>query len=254
MQARFEVVDLQLKTNTLLAIDSALEHLLDMLRLNRGDNQGVRSLVPALYLRLNRDQECYDFVKWWVTTGQESKYEWGNPEFPYLDVKDADAFEDVDGLFYGRKHMQNNYKIAATLIKIRVLIDLKRLLKCKQEAAPDVEKEVFRDTFSDGTLSDIVVRYPKIWDAGEGVADPEPYIGMIKGQIKNMYKAVEEGNQYFWKTLVSPGDSLRFKPGMYIPGDRTEVNIEMQYWYNAWVETPGAIGIVEELVKGGKVV
>jgi len=130
---------------------------------------------------------------------------------------------------------------------------LKRLLKRRQEAVPDVEKDDLRDTFSEGVIGDIVMGYPKIWDAGEGVVDPEPYIEKIKGQIKKMYEAVEEGNPYFWKTLVSPGDSLRFKPGMYVPGERTEVNIEMQYWYNVWVETPGAIGVIEELVKGGKV-
>jgi hypothetical protein len=28
---------------------------------------GVRDLIPALYIRLDQDQECYDFLKWWLT-------------------------------------------------------------------------------------------------------------------------------------------------------------------------------------------
>lgn len=41
----------------------SLDHLLDMLRLNPGDNQGIRDLVPASLLALQRNQEVLDFTQ-----------------------------------------------------------------------------------------------------------------------------------------------------------------------------------------------
>ena len=64
MRARFGLVDAILKIRTYDAVSSALEHIMDMLRLCRSDNLGVRDLVAHLLLRLCKDQKCYDFVKW----------------------------------------------------------------------------------------------------------------------------------------------------------------------------------------------
>ncbi len=58
MRARYALVEALGKVNTRDAVQAQLDHLLDMLRLCRGDNMGVRYLVPHLMLRLNQDQEC----------------------------------------------------------------------------------------------------------------------------------------------------------------------------------------------------
>lgn len=52
---------------TLDSVREALEHMQDMLRLCRSDNMGLRDIVPTMMLRLDLDQECYDFVKWRAT-------------------------------------------------------------------------------------------------------------------------------------------------------------------------------------------
>ena len=77
MRWRYALVEALLTEHTYAAVSAALDHLLDMLRLCRGDNMGVRDSVPALYLRLGREQECYDFIKWWATMGEQSNYDWG---------------------------------------------------------------------------------------------------------------------------------------------------------------------------------
>jgi hypothetical protein len=53
---------------------------------------GVRDLLPGLLLRLGKDQECYDFCQWYVTTGQRGDYDWGDMDLEFLDVKDVDSF------------------------------------------------------------------------------------------------------------------------------------------------------------------
>ncbi|KAK3059734.1 hypothetical protein LTS18_010168, partial [Coniosporium uncinatum] len=83
MEARFALVEALLKIKTFKAVDAALGHAADMLRLNRSDYLGMRDLAPSLMLRLNMDQECYDFLKWWGTEGSRTNYDWGNMDFSY---------------------------------------------------------------------------------------------------------------------------------------------------------------------------
>jgi hypothetical protein len=125
MTARFALVEALVKIKTKHAVQAALNHLLDVLRLCRGDNMGVRDLVPALFLRLGKDQQCYDFVKWWATTAQDSHYNWGDTSAPYLHPKDEDVFEPID-LFTGR-FTDLTHAVSVTLMKIRLLLDVKSL-------------------------------------------------------------------------------------------------------------------------------
>lgn len=62
MRARCALVEALSKIDTLDAVRSALSHLMDMLRLCRSDNMGVRDIISSLMLRLGKEQECYDFV------------------------------------------------------------------------------------------------------------------------------------------------------------------------------------------------
>jgi hypothetical protein len=63
MTSCFALVKSLLKIKTLRAIQSAFDHVMDLLRLCRSDNMGVRDLAPALFIRLGRYQEGYDFSK-----------------------------------------------------------------------------------------------------------------------------------------------------------------------------------------------
>lgn len=75
MKARYAYVLAFLKMNNQAAMEAALEHSLDMLRLCRRDNQGVRSGIPGLYLRLGKDRECYDLIKWYLTHDPDGTYD-----------------------------------------------------------------------------------------------------------------------------------------------------------------------------------
>lgn len=127
MRARYGVVEATLKLRTFEAIEAAHEHLADMLQLCRGDNMGVRDMVPALLLRMGRDQECYDFIKWHATMGADDHYDWGDMSLPFLNVRDADVFEDVNYLCGRWGNL--SHVVAATLLKIRLLLALKACVK-----------------------------------------------------------------------------------------------------------------------------
>ncbi|KAH8746918.1 hypothetical protein F5883DRAFT_700018 [Diaporthe sp. PMI_573] len=66
MRARLNFVDTVLSKfpRHRVAVQTALDHLMDVLRLNRSDSMGLRNMVPSLMLRLGRNQDAYGFVKW----------------------------------------------------------------------------------------------------------------------------------------------------------------------------------------------
>ncbi|CAG8973042.1 hypothetical protein HYALB_00007270 [Hymenoscyphus albidus] len=126
MRARFGLVEaiMELKHERKAVVD-ALEHLMDLLRLCRSDNMGVREMVPHLMLRLDRDQEAYDFVKWYETEGQRGDYDWGDMDLPFLDMKDADVWDEV-GIFC-EEYRGLSFVVAVTFLKVKMLIDLRAL-------------------------------------------------------------------------------------------------------------------------------
>ncbi|KAL7951492.1 hypothetical protein V8C42DRAFT_304228 [Trichoderma barbatum] len=76
MRARIALVmNHLLPLGTLGSVHEAFEHMRDMLRLCCSDNLELRDIVLAVMLRLDLDQECYDFVKWWATCGPDGDYD-----------------------------------------------------------------------------------------------------------------------------------------------------------------------------------
>ncbi|KAJ5378557.1 hypothetical protein N7509_011676 [Penicillium cosmopolitanum] len=108
------------------ALEAELEVCMELLRLCPGDNMGVRETVPALFIRLNRDQECYDFIKWWATTANERDYDWDTSD-RYLNIKNADIFEPCD--FVNEKSLIGSLSLHACMmiLKIKFVLDLIKL-------------------------------------------------------------------------------------------------------------------------------
>ncbi|KAF1918080.1 hypothetical protein BDU57DRAFT_409336, partial [Ampelomyces quisqualis] len=138
MKARYLFIDALLLINTKPAVEAALEHALDMLHLNHSDNQGMRTIIPALYLRLGRDQDCYNFLHWWFVKDHldscesdedvmntEVEYIWGDARFP---VTEADAFQPVVG-FLKEFFFTLPQLVSLTLVKVRMLIDMRNFYR-----------------------------------------------------------------------------------------------------------------------------
>lgn len=243
MRVRFALVEVLLLVNTEEAVSAALDHLLAMLHLCRGDNMGVRALVPALYLRLQRDQDAYDFCKWWATKAQERSYDWGDKTMPYLDTKDADAFEDPTP-FIHQAMTSLSFAVSITLVKIRLLIDLQALQRDKQTALPKLPLETTDQGSVQCTSSIIQAQRETFKQNEEGST-----IEVLQKHVKQLFEAVKDRNKHFWPALVKPGSNLEARPVLHGFGDVGEMQIALRYNYNAWAETKGSIGIIEELLK-----
>jgi hypothetical protein len=71
----------------------------------------------------------------------------------------------------------------------------------------------------------------------------------LERQIKQLYDAVDKSNKYVWLALLKPEDHLTARPQIYTFGSVPQMQLMLQYNYNAWAETPGAIGVIEGLLK-----
>ena len=241
MRARFALVEAILKMNTYDAVNAAAEHLLDMCRLSRGDNMSVRDIIPALLIRLGKDQECYDFIKWWKTAGASSNYDWDNMDLPYLDIKNADILEPVEYIcdeYFGVSH-----NVAATLLKIRLLLGVKKALQStatlsERESLPPEVLNKIQDDLLSGTLG-------KRWD-DMTFAQRSKLVDTLSSQIDKLYKSVNKGNKHFWSGLLKPEPHLKSRPDMYEHGGADQMVLILQYNIEAWRESPGAIEYIEE--------
>ncbi|KAL7777058.1 hypothetical protein CFE70_007479 [Pyrenophora teres f. teres 0-1] len=149
MKSRNELIMALGKINTKLAVQVALDHALDLIRLNPQDSMYVRSCVPTLFLRLGRDQECYSFCKWWVTVGHDYDYDWKDTQLPHHIMKNVDALEPVDAFERVRDFTRpdpNNrnvpsfsdlpHVVAVMLVKIRMLLTLQAIEDPAQASHP----------------------------------------------------------------------------------------------------------------------
>jgi hypothetical protein len=195
-------------------------------------------MIPALYLRLGRDQECYDFLKWWATAADASDYDWGDPTLPYLDVKDADVFEPVD--IFVRKWADLSHTVAIILLKIRLLLDVKAL----QNSAV-LRNKIPRDIVNirSQLVSSVVSGNKEIMVS----KDQSELIKTLEDQVQKLYIKVDESNQYFWAALLSPGKNLTARPEYSSAGSKSEMQLKLGYNYLSWTETPGAIDMIREL-------
>ncbi|KAM0429812.1 hypothetical protein ACHAPT_006418 [Fusarium lateritium] len=242
MRARHDYVTALLNVRTGEAVQAALDHSLGMLHLSRGDNLGVRSTIPGLYLRLGRDQDAYDFIKWYAVKAT-SDYEWGNMALPFLDLKGVDALEPVDEK---PLHIELSFFVALTLIKIRLMKDLMGL-QAFVKKTPNATIEARMGYLKEEAMSDVLLSREDIvgGDLGEAVAETQR-------QAMQLYKKVKEANPHFWPGVLNPEIYAYSVPGAYTMGSQEEaVLVFRQSWY-AWSESEAAIQWIRGVIQKDK--
>ncbi|KAJ6015059.1 hypothetical protein N7540_009650 [Penicillium herquei] len=239
IRARFAPTEAISRIHNVEATEAQLEHLMDMLRLCHSDNMGLRSLVPALMLRLNKDKQCYDFIKWWATDRPD--YDSGDTDLPYLDINGADPFESVDQ--HVKAFVILSHTVSLTLLKIKLLLDLMKIRHSTSTVGPKVPREILNLIQTSIPQSPLVRENSSIM-GGED-QDRLTCIERLKGQIDQLYEKIDSANAYFWPHLVNPGHHLGDRPEAYSMGSVEEMTLALQWTYAAWTETPGAIDFIK---------
>jgi len=160
-------------------------------------------------------------------------------DLPFLDVKDADAFESVE--LSTRKYADLSFVVAVTLIKFRLLLDIKALQN-STVLGEKVAQELL-DNIRGQLVSSIVARNKDIMQSEDQTA----IIQKLESQVEKLYQAVNKSNKYFWPALLRPGRHLTARAQMYSDGTPEHMELVLQYSYASWVETPGVIDMIKEL-------
>ncbi|KAJ5689889.1 hypothetical protein N7462_004281 [Penicillium macrosclerotiorum] len=223
--------------------------LLEIVRLGRSDFMAHRNQIPALLLRINKDQRCYDFIKWWGNALPKSSYHMGLQDLsirnlPYLDIRDADALEPIEQ-FCGRTDV--GLTIPLMLLKIKLLHDFERLDLSFAILAPKVPPEILC-MIQRYIPESLVVADNRSVVYGRPCLD---YIKLLKAQIVSLFKEVEDRNPHFWSAMIDPASffgNLPHVAKMKEPGSKTETYFLLRWNYRSWVETDGALVFVRRLL------
>lgn len=250
MRARYAVVLYMIaQFDNTDAIQASLDHLTEMLYLCRSDNQGVRDLMPGLYLRLGQDQECYDFVKRWATLArvEPDEDDWGFLCERDLGVHDADVFESPEGLWAGGC-LQLSPAVCLVLIKVRILLDLQRMQNATRAFQGALPREIIDEIRGRALVSSVVAsRRDIVLASAERTAE---LVMLVKGQIRMLFYAIASYSPAFWGLLLYPPRGSEGIPDAdkYPPGSADEAAVMVMYNCQAWGETPGSIQVIKKLM------
>ncbi|CAH0003658.1 unnamed protein product [Clonostachys byssicola] len=240
MCARLTLVkDVLLPLGTLDSVQEAHDHLRDMLRLSRMDTMGVRYVLPFIMLRLDIDQECYDFVKWWATNGADAG--WGDLTLPHLDIRGADASEQPEFLL--GEDTPLSFVVAVLLLKLKLLIDVlntkvtrkvlsRRSLPIKLRA--QIERAVVRSPLSANLCS-------RSYKTLSGIEQ------WLLPQVRKLGINITERDPRFMSDLFDPDEALAATAATLSGNPLGCANGSdgvILHSYPAWWSTDGVLGLL----------
>ncbi|KAI1331850.1 hypothetical protein F5Y16DRAFT_245206 [Xylariaceae sp. FL0255] len=242
MQARHDVMSATLNIRSGEALEAALDHCLEMLQLCRGDNLGVRDQIPPLMLRLGRDQEAYDFIRWYMDV--PDTYEWHNTELLFLDVHNADALADLsDGAL--RKCSLSHLACLVNL-KARLVRDLRMLIREGRKLGnrtADYSKKM--EWVREDACSDILYNRRDILE--KDLTSLKELEEAVTTQLKKIHRKVKDKNKHYWPGLQHPERYSHALPTAYAPGSPQEVILVFRYTWYMWSEDEDTLKLVKSL-------
>lgn len=245
MRARWAVAHTTIaEFETADAVRASLGHLTDLLRLCYNDETGARWMVPALYLRLGRDQECYDFLKRWVDVGYGGDRVWEGMDEPRVEVRDTDVLESPEGMWTGRC-ITLCHAACVALIKVRMLLDLRNMQNANRAFHGAIPQEIIDAIRVRALVSSVVASRRDIVLAP--IERTAELVRLVKSQIRMLFDAISEYNPCFWPKLVNRTFAVR--PLEHRPRSEEEADIMAMYNYGAWSETPGSIEVIRSIMK-----
>lgn len=211
-----------LEVKTEAAVLKALDHVNEILRIDRSDELGARFLLPSIFLRLGRDQLAYDYIKWQITKrprdGNDNDTESDGEDVGYLTVNGADVFEDIPE--NRERRPRKIYLVALALIKIRVLQDLKSL-QGSTVIAEKVPREILNN-IRRMLVGTIVAERKEIMDSD----DQSELIERLEEQIGKLYDSVNTAGASFLNALL--------QPEVYLHRPERSEAFRHRYWAYEW--------------------
>ncbi|KAH7265785.1 hypothetical protein B0J15DRAFT_592330 [Fusarium solani] len=207
------------------AVQTALDQLLDIFWLNRGDRKD-----------------------WCATTGNPVHFEWDDwthygwdIELPFCKVEGADALEPP-GNWASERRSEISPIVALTIIKVQILLDLLAVLNTTRALQGSVPEEIIgliREQLVGGTVQS----RPEILRAG--AEEMARCVEMIKAQITDLYNLVSTYNPHVWRLMLNdPHAAAASGPFSYPLNSEEEAYLVIGESLASWLETPGSFDMM----------
>ncbi|KAK5070045.1 hypothetical protein LTR64_001879 [Lithohypha guttulata] len=239
MRARFALTVQLREAATLDSIAEMVDHYRDMLRLCRNDNMGIRDILPCLLLQLDRDQECYDFVKWWMVESQVEE-DWREDGESYLSTHDADAYEDVT--YFDQRFLDLNHAIAILLLKVKLLVDVRSLRLCRKVLEGRNWPNEIIDKVQLSSISSPLSQ--KL--VGLSIQELEALENRLIVQCQKLGGYTCTANFHFWRNFWEANDHLEENglPQCSSQGSWEEMLLVFYHSHPAWWQTEGVVELL----------
>lgn len=232
LQERIKVVKALAKIKSRDSVEAQLEECTDIIRLGRADEGTLRAIVPFLMIRLDMDQQAYEFIKWWSTTAQREDYRDMAIDMskPFLDIEGADALEETDGQDWD---CDLAHLIALILLKLKFRFDVQAIGQSailKRKLPQELVDETQR----------YIPRSPVI-SVHKNALNPKLNVALIQKLTRHfevLTDKVSEQYPHFWPMLLGREKELSGK----LPSkDMEELRTILQSTTETAADIPGAL-------------
>lgn len=231
------------KIKTYTAVEKALNHSVDVLRHRRINHMDLQYMVPDLFLRLGKNQECYDFVKWYATASRE-------------DTDDEESDDDEDIIDQSERYIENTMGLNKNLQRKKTdywrdmdqpYLDITNanVLELYEKLPEEMVDKIRKELVSSNFVTNEVIM---------STGNENTLIKNLESQLEQLYAAVKVSNKYLWPGLLKPEayiatpvntNLIYIDKSSYESEQRAISTIKM--CHHVWAETPGAIEMIENL-------
>lgn len=218
------------------------------------DKYYAAGTVSALWIRLDEDEEVYGFIKSWYLWEESEDHPPG--QIAPTPIENPDILEDVDYFLDIETRFMDftdtiTFLLSLTLLKIKILLDLKDLHQARQAVGPKVPQEVLDQILANIPRSSAIKANRRIMSSPDLSAE----IARLDAQVDALYKKIHQTNFFWWRTLVDrPEDAIEAVVNRSHNGARPEFGspLEAAIWITqrgqrfCWVETPGVLDFLRE--------
>ena len=195
--------------------------------LNRSEAFGWSFIFPGLMLRLGKDQECVNFVKWWGTRSDGRHRPW---QFFRREGWSADAMERCDFAHNPNWRLRDHPRMAMILLKTRVMLALRAVATAAEGLAGMILPELVYEILPHVALMHVALDAIQLGKWDSVLCNPvkrQECISDLEIQVEELAAQLEQGVPESFTRVCNVPDTL----------------------VEAWVETPGAVDYFRSVLR-----
>lgn len=245
MNARYACVEALLEVGGRTAMQTALDILLDILRLDHCNSMRVHSLIPALYLRLGRDQEFYDYLAWWHNLDRDEEWRASGVDMPHLRMKHVDPFAPVE---FNIDLALVTHGAMLCLFKWRLCSDLRSLTNLYTISGDRLPTELFDQICCHMPTSMAIQKNKSLMEDIAKGKDISYLIDALAQETTSLFTCVHKSNEVYWTAVVEPRNNTTTPTGQLLYYPISELPRCLEQTHQAWIETPGAMEWLQGMI------